>query len=46
MSSLNRKLRKIKTKHLLVVNELKKLKNFDSSDFLGKSHLEEDDTQN
>ena len=46
MSSLNRKLRKIKTKHLLVVNELKKLKTFDSSDFLGKSHLEEDDTQN
>ena len=46
MSSLNRKLRKIKAKHLLAVNELKKLKTFDSSYFLGKSHLEEDDTQN
>ena len=31
---------------MLAVNELKKLKTFDSSYFLGKSHLEEDDTQN
>ena len=35
-----------KTKHLLVENELKKLKTFDSSYFEGKSHFEEDGTQN
>ena len=35
-----------KTKHLLVENELKKLKTFDSSYFKGKSHFEEDVTQN
>ena len=35
-----------KTKHLLVENELKKLKAFDSSYFKGKSHFEEDSTQN
>ena len=35
-----------KTKHLLVENELKKLKAFDLSYFRGKSHFEEDDTQN
>ena len=35
-----------KTKHLLVENELKKLKTFDSSYFKGKSHFEEDGTQN
>ena len=42
MSSLT----KNKTKHLLVENELNKLKTFDSSYFIGKSHFEEDDTQN
>ena len=35
-----------KTKHLLVENELKKLKTFDSSYFNGKSHFEEDGTHN
>ena len=35
-----------KSKHLLVENELKKLKTFDSSYFKSKSHFEEDDTQN
>ena len=32
--------------NLLVGNELKKLKTFDSSYFIGKSHFEEDGTQN
>ena len=31
---------------MLVENELKKLKTFDSSYFIGKSHFEEDGTQN
>ena len=31
---------------MLVENELNKLKTFDSSYFIGKSHFEEDDTQN
>ena len=31
---------------LLQINELKKLKTFDSSYFIGKSHFEEDGTQN
>ena len=35
-----------KTKHLLVENEFIKLKTFDSSYFGGKSHFEEDVTQN
>ena len=36
-----------KTKNLLVENELKRLKTFDSSYFIGKSHFkEEDGTQN
>ena len=46
LSSLNRKITANKTKHLLVENELKKLKTFDSSYFIGKSHFEEDGTQN
>ena len=46
MSSLNRKITSNKSKHLLVENELKKLKTFDSSYFIGKSHFEEDGTQN
>ena len=32
--------------HLLVENELKKLKIFDSSYFIGKSYFEEDGIQN
>ena len=46
MSSLNRKITANKTKHLVVENELKKLKTLDSSYFRGKSHFEEDGTQN
>ena len=44
LSSLNRKITTNKSKHLLVENELKKLKTFDSSYFIGKSHYEEDGT--
>ena len=46
VSSLNKKITKNKSKHLLVENELNKLKTFDSSYFIGKSHFEEDGTQN
>ena len=46
LSSLNRKITANKSKHLLVENEFKKLKTFDSSYFRGKSHFEEDGTQN
>ena len=45
LSSLNRKITSNKSKHLLVENELKKLKTFDSIYFRGKSHFEEDGTQ-
>ena len=45
-SSLNRKITTNKTKYLLVENDLKKLKTCDSSYFIGKSHFEEDGTQN
>ena len=44
--SLNRKSTENKSKHLLVENELKKLKTFDSREIIGKSHFEEDGTQN
>ena len=46
MSSLNRKITTNKTKNLLAENELNKLKTFDLSYFIGKSHFEEDVTQN
>ena len=46
LSNLNRKITKNKTDHLLVQNELNKLKTFDSGYFIGKSHFEEDGTQN
>ena len=46
MSSHNIKITENKSKHLLVENELNKLKTFDSSYFIGKSHFEEDGTQN
>ena len=46
LSSLNRKITANKSKNLLVENELEKLKTFDSSYFIGKSHFEEDGTQN
>ena len=46
LSSLSRKITKNKSKYLLVENDLKKLKTFDSSYFRGKSHFEEDGAQN
>ena len=46
MSVLSRKITKNKSKHLLVENELNKFKTFDLSYFSGKSHFEEDGTQN
>ena len=46
LSILNRKITQNKTKHLLVGNELNKLKTFDSSYLIGKSHFEEDGTPN
>ena len=46
LASLNRKITKNKTKHLLVQNELKKLKTLDLNCFIGKSYLEEGDTRN
>ena len=46
LSSLNRKITANKSKHLLVKNELKKLKTFGSSYFRGKSHFEGDGSQN
>ena len=45
LSNLNRKITQNKSKYLLVENELNKLKAFDSSYFIGKSHFEEDDAQ-
>ena len=42
ISSLNRKVPKNKTRHLLIENELNKLKTFDSRYFIDKSHFEED----
>ena len=46
LSNLNGKITINKTKRLLVENELNKLKTFDSSYFIGKSHFDEDGTQN
>ena len=46
LSSRNRKIAQNKTKHLLVENELKKLKTFDSRYFNGKIYFEEDGTPN
>ena len=45
LSSLHRKITANKTKHLLVENDLKKLKTSDSSYFIGKNHFEDDCTQ-
>ena len=42
LSSPNKKITSNKSKHLLVKNELKKLKTFDSGYFISKSHLEGD----
>ena len=46
LSSLNRKITSNKTKHVLVENQLNKLKTVDSGYFIVKSHFEEDGTQN
>ena len=46
LPNLNRKIPQKKSKHLLVENELNKLKTFDSGYFIGKSHFGEDGTQN
>ena len=46
LSCLNKKITKNKTKHLLVENKLNKFKTFDFGLFIGKSHFEEDGTQN
>ena len=46
LSSLNRKITKSKSDHLLVQNELKKLKKFDSSYFCGKNCFDENGTLN
>ena len=44
LSILHKKITSNKTKHLLVENKLNKLKTFDLSYFMGKSHFEEDGT--
>ena len=46
VSSLDSKIAENKTKNKSIENELKKLKTFDSSYFIGKSHFEEDGPQN
>ena len=46
LSSLNRKIVSNKTNHLHIENQLKKLKTFDLGYFIGKSHFDEDGTQN
>ena len=45
LSSLNRKITANKSKNLLVESELEKLKTFDLSYFIGKSHFQEDGIQ-
>ena len=46
LSSIKKKINSNKAKYLLVESELNKPKSFDSSYFIGKSHFEEDGTQN
>ena len=46
LSRINREITENKTENLLVKNKLNKLKKFDSSYFIGKSHFEEEGTQN
>ena len=46
VSSLNNKVAINKTKNDSIENELKKLKTFNSSYFIGKSHFQEDGTKN
>ena len=46
MQDISKRIISNKTKHLLVENELKKLKTFDLSYFKNKRHFEEDGIQN
>ena len=46
LSSLNKKITQNKSKHLLVENEINKLKTFGSGYFIGKGHFGEGGTQN
>ena len=46
LKDISDRVTKNKTKHLLVENKLKKLQKFDAAYFRGKSHFEEDGTQN
>ena len=46
LSSINRKITKNKTDHLIVKNELNKLKKLDSNYFIGKNFFGNDGTQN
>ena len=46
LSRINREITENKAEDLLAKNELNKLKTFDSSYFISKSHFEEDDNQN
>ena len=46
LSSFNKTITSNKTKQLIAENQLKKLETFDSIDFRGKSHFEDDGTQN
>ena len=46
VSSLNNKIAANKTKNESIENEIKRLKTLDLSYFIGKSHFEEDGTQN
>ena len=46
LSRINRNVTENITKKLFVENEFNKLKTFDSNYFIGKSHFEEDGTQN
>ena len=46
MPSPNKIIVSNKTKHLVIENEFKKLQAFDSIYFCGKSHFEDDGTQN
>ena len=46
VSSLNSEIAVNKTKNVFFENELKKLKTFDSSYFIGKNYFEENGTQN
>ena len=46
LKGISDRVTKNKTKYLLVENELKKLQIFDAAYFTGKSHFEEDGTQN